>query len=216
MNPTIALFVHQPKCSIESGNGILKALQPYYNFKIFTKWRLDEDFFDDVDILAFPGGIGDSDSHEYLFRDNGERIRKFVDCGGKYLGICMGAYWADKYYFDLLTDIRADQYITRPNTDTRRPHAKAQKVLWKGQEEKMFFYDGCAFYGEGLATADIYALYPNGDPMAIIQGRLGLIGCHPESTASWYNEYYSWMKPHYHGGRHHELLLDFVNDLSKR
>jgi hypothetical protein len=216
MNPTVALFVHQPKCSIESGNGILKALQPYYNFKIFTKWRLDEDFFDDVDILAFPGGIGDSDSHEYLFRDNGERIRKFVDRGGKYLGICMGAYWADKHYFNLLTDVRADQYITRPNTDTRRPHAKAQPVLWKGQEERMFFYDGCAFHGAGLDNSDVYAVYPNGDPMAIIQGRLGLIGCHPESTASWYNEYYSWMKPHYHGGRHHELLLDFVNDLSKR
>ena len=212
----IALFVHQPKCSIESGNGILEALQPYHTFKIFTKWRLDADFFEDVDCIAFPGGIGDSESWHYLTQHHTDRIKQFVHNGGKYLGICMGAYWADKHYFDLLVDVQADQYITRPNADTRRPHAKAQKVLWKGQEEKMFFYDGCAFHGSGIDISDIYARYPNGDPMAIIQGRLGLIGCHPESTSSWYSEYYSWMKPHYHGGKHHELLLDFVNDLSKR
>jgi glutamine amidotransferase-like uncharacterized protein len=212
----IALFIHQPKCSIESGNGILQALQPYYKFKIFTKWPLDSDFFDDVDCIAMPGGIGDSDSYDQLFKENGNRVKQFVRRGGKYLGVCMGAYWADQNYFDLLDNVRAEQYITRPGTDTRRPHAKAQRVLWKGQEEKMFFYDGCAFTGSGLADSDIYSLYPNGDPMAIIQGPLGLIGCHPESTASWYSEYYSWMKPHYHNGRHHELLLDFVNDLMKR
>ncbi len=215
MKGRIALFLHQPKCSIESGNGILEALQPYYKFKIFTKWEVDKDFFDDVDMVAFPGGIGDSDSHTQLFKNNGDRIKQFVNRGGKYLGICMGAYWADKHYFNLLCDVRAEQYITRPGTDTRRPHAKAQKVLWKGEEEKMFFYDGCAFTGPGLDYSQIYSLYPNGDPMAIIQGRLGLIGCHPESQPSWYNDYYSWMKPHYHNGRHHELLLDFVSDLGK-
>ncbi len=215
MKGRIALFLHQPKCSIESGNGILEALQPYYKFKIFTKWEVDKDFFDDVDMVALPGGIGDSDSHTQLFKNNGDRIKQFVNRGGKYLGICMGAYWADKHYFNLLCDVRAEQYITRPGTDTRRPHAKAQKVLWKGKEEKMFFYDGCAFSGTGLVYSQIYSLYPNGDPMAIIQGRLGLIGCHPESQPSWYSDYYSWMKPHYHNGRHHELLLDFVSDLSK-
>jgi hypothetical protein len=126
----------------------------------------------------------------------------------------MGAYWADQHYFNLLKDIRADQYITRPNTDTRRPHAKAQRVTWKGQEERMFFYDGCAFFGEGLNTADIYALYPNGDPMAIIQGRIGVIGCHPEAEANWY-QLQSWMKKEWHGGQY-DLLLNFVDYLMKK
>jgi glutamine amidotransferase-like uncharacterized protein len=143
------------------------------------------------------------------------KIQKFVLGGGKYLGICMGAYWADEYYFDLLCDVRAEQYITRPGTDTRRPHAKNQKVIWQGQEEKMFFYDGCAFTGLGLSTSDIWAQYPNGDPMAIIQGRLGLIGCHPESEPHWY-ESYSWMKGKYHNGEHHKLLLEFVDELMRK
>jgi hypothetical protein len=79
----------------------------------------------------------------------------------------------------------------------------------------MFFYDGCAFYGSGLDHSEIYALYPNGDPMAIIQGRLGLIGCHPESEQHWY-ESYSWLKGKYHNGQHHQLLLDFVNTLMSK
>ena len=68
----IALFLHQPKCSIESGNGILQALQPYHSFKIFTRWHLDADFFDDVDMIAVPGGIGDADSFDHLLAHNGD------------------------------------------------------------------------------------------------------------------------------------------------
>jgi len=210
----IALFIHQPKCSVQSGNGIVRALSPNYRFKIFTRHDVEDDFFDDVDIVCVPGGVGDSDSYQYLMKELESRIRKFVLGGGKYLGICMGAYWADKYYFNLLCDVRAEQYITRPRTDTRRPHTKNQTVVWKGQEQQMFFYDGCAFTGTGLNFSDIWACYPNGDPMAIIQGRLGLIGCHPESEPHWYTNH-SWMKDKYHNGEHHKLLLDFVDELMK-
>jgi hypothetical protein len=124
----------------------------------------------------------------------------------------MGAYWAAKDYFDIVDDIEAVQYITRPGTDTRRPHAKALPVTWQGQQERMYFYDGCALVGDAGKFKTV-ATYANGDAMAVIQNNIGLIGCHPESQPSWYNEYHSWMKPHYHGGRHHELLLDFVSDL---
>lgn len=75
----------------------------------------------------------------------------------------------------------------------------------------MFFYDGCAF---GSGYYDTIAKYMNGDPMAIIQGRVGLIGCHPESEPHWY-ESYSWMKNKYHNGEQHQLLLDFVNRLMR-
>ena len=70
MSPTIALFLHQPKCSVQSGNGIIKSLSPYYRFKIFTKHELEDDFFDDVDMVVFPGGIGDSDSYDTILKNN--------------------------------------------------------------------------------------------------------------------------------------------------
>lgn len=212
-NRTVALFVHQPKCSVQSVNGIINALSPHYRFKIFTRHKVEDDFFDDVGVVAFPGGIGDSDSWDYLLKSNLDVVRSFVNTGGKYLGICMGAYWAGSDYFNLVDGVEIEQYIKRPKTDTRRPHAKNLDVEWLGVQRKMFFYDGCAFESSG-GYFDTIAKYTNGDPMAIIQNNIGLIGCHPESEPHWYQSY-SWMKKHWHEGRDHKLLLDFVNKLTE-
>ena len=211
MKPTIALFIHDPKCSVQSGNGIMKALGVHYNFKLFSKNTVEEGFFDGVDMIAVPGGFGDSDSYDKLLKNNEQEIRNYVHNGGKYLGICMGAYWAGRHYFDILEDVEPVQYIRRPGTDTRRPHAKAVDVMWQGQEDKMFFYDGCALVGNKRRFKTI-ATYANGDAMAIVQGQIGLIGCHPESEQFWYDSY-KYMKPHWHQGKHHKLLLEFVNQL---
>lgn len=208
---TIALFLHQPRCSVQSGNGIIQALSPHYRFKIFTRHRLEDEFFDDVDMLAFPGGVGDADSYDWMMRENAPRIRNFINRGGHYLGICMGAYWADRDYFNILHGVRAVQYIQRPHTDTRRPHAKACAITWRGNLERMYFYDGCALVGSGFDTV---ARYANGDAMAIMQNRIGLIGCHPESQQFWYDKRY--LKPHWHQGRHNQLLLQFVQELFER
>jgi hypothetical protein len=210
MKKTIALFIADPYCSVQSANGIIKSLGNNYNFKIFSKNILEDNFFDDVDIVAVPGGFGDANSFDRLFQHNIDRIRAFVKGGGGYLGICMGAYWAGSNYFDILDNVDAVQYITQPNTDTRRPHAKAISITWQGHPDRMFFYDGCALVGDGYHNT--IATYANGDAMSIIQGRIGLIGCHPESEKFWYDGY-SWMGPHWHNGAHHKLLLEFVNFL---
>lgn len=192
----------------------MNALNKHYNFKVFTKHELEDDFFNDVDAVCFPGGIGDADSFDYLLQSNSRVVRDFVQRGGKYLGVCMGAYWAGKGYFDLLKDVEPQQYIKRPNTDTRRPHAKNISVTWKGKQQKMFFYDGCALIGNEKKFETI-ARYSNGDPMAIIQDNVGLIGCHPESEPHWYKSY-SWMRGLWHDGKHHKQLLEFVDELMER
>ena len=130
MKPKIALFLHQPKCSVQSGNGLMQALSPHYNFKIFTRHELERDFFDNVDMVCIPGGIGDAASFNYLLGNNGNRIKEFIQQGGAYLGICMGAYWAGSHYLNILDSVNAVQYITRPGTDTHRPHAKNLNVVW--------------------------------------------------------------------------------------
>ena len=191
----------------------MNALDGHYNFKLFSKNEVEDNFFDDVDMIAVPGGFGDSSSFNTLFKNNVERVKQFVESGGKYLGICMGAYWAGSHYFDMLNNVDAVQYIRQPKTDTKRPHAKDLKINWNGINTTMFFYDGCALVGDG--EYDTIATYSNGDPMAIIQKNIGLIGCHPESQQFWYDSY-SWMKGKYHNGKHHTLLLEFVNDLIKR
>ena len=213
MKKTIALFIADPKCSVQSGNGIIKALGKHFNFKLFSKNEVEDGFFSDVDLVAVPGGFGDANSFNTLFKFNGINIQNYVNNGGRYLGICMGAYWASHLYLDLLTDIKAVQYLKRPKSDTKRPHAKNISINWKKESMNMFWYDGCALIGNGKKEA--VATYANGDAMAIIQNRIGLIGCHPESEQFWYDGY-SWMKDNYHNGAHHKILLEFVNELMER
>jgi putative intracellular protease/amidase len=212
MKPTIALFLYDPKCSVQSGNGIIKSLSEHYNFKIFSKNALEDNFFDGVDIVMVPGGFGDAETFKQLFKNNAIRVRNFVQQGGKYIGICMGAYWAGSYYLNMLDGVDAVQYLSRPGTDTRRPHAKNIAITWQGTPMNMFWYDGCALVGDPTKFTTV-ATYANGDPMAIVQGNIGLIGCHPESEQFWYDSY-SWMRGKYHNGEHHTLLLDFVNQLN--
>lgn len=211
MTGKVAVFLHHPKCSVQSANGIIKALSPKYTFKIFTKHELDDNFFKDVDVVAFPGGVGDSDTYDYLLKLNYDPIRNFIEKGGRYLGICMGAYWADADYFNLLYNIRVVQYISRPRSDIKRYYTTAAKVNWNGEKERMFFYDGCTFTGGKFQTI---ATYANKDPMAIIQNRIGLIGCHPESERNWYDKPY--LKRYWHKNKHHELLLNFVDTLMEK
>ena len=210
VKPTIALFIHDPRCSVQSGNGMMHALSNNYNFKLFSKNQVEDMFFDSVDMIAVPGGFGDADSYNTLFKHNAPAVQKFMQSGGRYLGICMGAYWAGQHYLNLLDSVDAVQYIRRPGTDTHRPHAKSVNVTWQGEPDQMFFYDGCALVGDATKFETV-ATYANGDAMAIVQNRIGLIGCHPEADKFWYDSY-SWMRRHWAGG-HHSVLLQFADQL---
>ena len=210
----LALFQHHPECSRQCCDGIIRALSYKYEIKIFgVNDDLDE-VLNDVDGIVFPGGIGDSDSYHDLFtRSKANKIANFISRGGRYVGICMGAYWAASRYFDLLDKVDAVQYIKRPTSEIRRSYGTVAYVDWLGTKQNMFFYDGCTFVGSG--KYETVAKYDNGEPMAIIQGNIGLIGCHPESESFWYDEPYKYLRLFYHDGDHHKLLLEFVDSLWK-
>jgi glutamine amidotransferase-like uncharacterized protein len=211
---TIAIFLHDPECSEDCVVAMVTSLSPNYNIRIFKEEDLDNDnFFNDLDVIAFPGGIGDSDSYPNFFtRTRANKIAKFISEGGCYLGICMGAYWAGSRYFDILDAVDAVQYIKRPNATVRRSFGTVADVEWNGSKEKMYFYDGCALIGDENKFQTI-ARYANGDPMAIIQGRIGIIGCHPEAPLYWYEKPWQYINKYWNHGRHHKLLLEFVNKL---
>jgi glutamine amidotransferase-like uncharacterized protein len=210
MNRTIAIFVHDPVCEVECALAMEAAFQEHFTVKLFGIEDLTEHFLSTVHILAFPGGIGDADEFDVIFTDEHiETVRDYVQDGGKYLGICMGAYWAGANYFDLLWEVEPVQYINRPGAEIVQEGPTTAEVLWGDQYEDMYFYDGCAFIGR-TKDCDVMATYQNGDAMAIYQGNLGLIGCHPESEQWWYDldELDYW-----HGGWHNELLCEFAINL---
>jgi glutamine amidotransferase-like uncharacterized protein len=210
---TIGLFVQHPKCSVQSCNGLIKALGPDYTYKVFTKHETEDNFFHNVDLVCFPGGVGDSDAFDTYFKHHGSLIHDYIKSGGRYLGICMGAYWADRNYLNILYGIESKQYIKRPGTCTRRSYSKPIECNWNGTDDRFFFYDGPAFIGNE-STCDVIARYKNGDPAAIIQGRIGLIGPHLEAEEYWYDKPY--LHRHWHQGKHHTLLKQFVDRLMEK
>jgi len=210
MNRTIAIFVHDPVCEVECALAMEAAFQEHFTVKLFGIEDLTDHFLSTVDILAFPGGIGDADEYDAIFTDEHiDIVRDYVQNGGKYLGICMGAYWAGANYFDLLWEVEPVQYINRPGAEITDEGPTTAEVLWGNEYEDMYFYDGCAFIG-WTQDCDVVATYQNGDAMAIYQGNLGLIGCHPESEQWWYD---LDELNHWHGGWHNDLLCDFAINL---
>jgi glutamine amidotransferase-like uncharacterized protein len=211
--PTIALFLNHPECSKDCVDGMTVALSPHYKIKTFGVNECNPKTFENADIVAFPGGIGDASSYDKFFRRRAQTaVAEYVDNGGRYLGICMGAYWAGSHYFDLLDGVEPVQYIKRPNSDIKRSYSTVAPVSWDGVDERIFFYDGCALIGDPNKF-DTVATYANGDAAAIIQGRIGLIGPHPESLKYWFEKPRQYLNPYWHEGKHHALLLDFVDRL---
>jgi glutamine amidotransferase-like uncharacterized protein len=208
MKPTIAVFIHDPQCETECALGMIEGLVRDFNIRTFGIDELNIEFLRTVDAVAFPGGMGDADDFYDIFtEDHIDAIHTFIGVyNGKYFGICMGAYWAGPDYFDVVVDLTIDQYIERPTGDIVYDGPTVAEVAWYGDDEIMYFYDGCAIIGDDM---DVIARYANDDAMAVIQGNIGIIGCHPEAQEWWYDEIgQNFYKPH-----HKELMADFVRQL---
>jgi glutamine amidotransferase-like uncharacterized protein len=212
MKPTIAVFIHDPQCETECAVGMIEGLVRDFNIRTFGIDELNIEFLRTVDAVAFPGGMGDADDFYDIFtEDHIDAIHTFIGVyNGKYLGICMGAYWASQHYFDVCPNLEIAQYIEQPNADIAYDGATVANVTWNGKPETMYFYDGCSIDGNDL---NVVATYANGNAMAVIEGNVGMIGCHPEAQQWWYddveNNYkYDFYKPH-----HKELMAEFVKEL---
>jgi glutamine amidotransferase-like uncharacterized protein len=213
MKSTIAVFIHNPQCETECALGMVEGLVNDFNIRTFGIDELNIDFLKTVDAVAFPGGMGNADDFYDIFtEDHIDAIHTFIGVyNGKYLGICMGAYWAGIDYFDVAVDLTIGQYIERPTSDIDYEGPTVANVIWNGSSETMYFYDGCAIIGDD--NMDIVAKYANGDAMAIIQGNIGIIGCHPEAQQWWYDGIEDNYKHNYYRYHHKELMADLVKEL---
>jgi len=210
VKPKLKIFINHPECSIECGAGMYHALSKDFKIDFFSKDDIKSKLFRNLDIIAFPGGIGDSDKFDKILKPKQEYIIEYIKNNGRYLGICMGAYWAGRHYFNILKDVEPVQYIKRPRANIKRSYGTTAKINWQGREERMYFYDGCSLLGNEKKFK-VIARYSNNDPMAIIQKNIGLIGCHPESMPGWYDKKY--MSDKWHNYNHHYLLLEFTKRL---
>ena len=210
--PKLAVFVNHPECSIQSAHGIIRALYEHFQIDCIGRHQLRDKILKKYDLMIVPGGLGDSDTWHNILEPFNDSVQSYINKDKKYLGICMGAYWAGSYYLNLLKGVEPVQYIKRKKAEVRRSYGTVVEVDWLGNKEHMYFYDGCSFMNRG-GKYDVIATYDNNDAAAIIQNNVGAIGPHLESDVYWYSKPY--MKSYWHEYRHHELLLNFVFALMK-
>ena len=212
MKPTIAIFIHDPQCETECALGMIQGLVKDFDIRTFGLNDLTLGFLSNYDAVCFPGGMGDADDFDEIFDDMHKwAVQVYIAEGGKYFGICMGAYWAGPHYFDLVDGLEVEQYIEQPGADIKTDGPTIADVTFPGnKEEVMYFYDGCAILGTDM---QVVAVYQNGDAMAAIKDGVGMFGCHPEALGWWYEE--GDMGADWYNPTHAQLMREFVHKLLK-
>lgn len=232
MKPLFLIYTDHPMCSIDCADATCEVLNqsglyeakmigpssyPYLEFNSKNVFK--------ASCLVFPGGMGDADQFDNNLTNYREVVYTYVINGGKYLGICQGAYFASKHYFNLLKDIVAEQHIKRPKASVRRSGPAVIPLYWKSGHNEIdqhptYFHDGAAFVPpagkEELGACTVLGSYKNGEAAALIQhlwkGSVGVIGPHPEAMRWWFysqpQAYEGWKNP-----LQHNLLLEFVDHL---
>ncbi|MGG6341912.1 BPL-N domain-containing protein [Stenotrophomonas indicatrix] len=118
-------------------------------------------------------------------------IRAYVDQGGHYLGLCMGAYLADANNLGLI-DEELDSAVGRPGFPVHSIDDAAVAVEWLGHQDQMFFQDGPYFPASPSAGFKALGHYENGDISAAAyrygSGKVVLTGPHPEAGRAWFEQ----------------------------
>jgi glutamine amidotransferase-like uncharacterized protein len=142
-------------------------------------------------LYAQPGGDGElKDAYQQL-KGYAYEIRNYVASGGRYLGICMGAYLAASTPGFQLLPGDTDQYIMSRKASVRTEADTLVTVHWRDQLRTVYFQDGPYFILDRHASqVTVLATYTNGKIAAMVapykKGKIGVSGPHLEATDAWY------------------------------
>ena len=146
-----------------------------------------------ADLYVQPGGGDDvAQAYDDLGPIAASAITDYVRGGGRYLGICMGAFLAGSDPgLSLLSPADTGGYIDLPDAAVRDDRDTLVPVTWDGQVVQAYFQDGSYIDGD-LDGIDVVATYTDGPPVAVVDtfgaGVVGVIGTHPEAPLTWYDE----------------------------
>lgn len=118
-------------------------------------------------------------------------IKNYVAAGGRYLGICQGAYLAGTDPgMGMLSPGNTGQYIATKGASTKSVADTVIPIKWGKRKIYMYFQDGAYVIPRRVAGEKILARYTNGKVAALTKpygaGRIGVVGPHPEAPVKWY------------------------------
>jgi glutamine amidotransferase-like uncharacterized protein len=144
-----------------------------------------------VKVYAQPGGGDDVKQAFTLLQADTPAIRNFIRAGGRYLGVCMGAYLAGNPGFNLLSRYGhagdTGEYVGK---DAKTPADTVLRIKWQGNWHPIYFQNG-PYFDVSPKRVTVLARYTTGQIAMMTapygQGKIGVSGPHPEATPSWYS-----------------------------
>lgn len=189
-----------------------------YNITYVYPGQLNQNYLSRFSLYVQPGGSDNiEDTLRVISQSEIHNLKDYIKNGGNYLGICAGAYLAGRYSEDR-HNVPAFGLVPLDTIEEEglSPKAKLLKLNWLGQKRYMYFQSGPSFGLIPFPGARVVARYAKtGNIAALIsnlgQGRVGLIGTHPEADEDWYKEDHLSLKY----GLNNDLLINFVKALNK-
>ena len=166
-----------------------------------------------------PGGEDISKLKDGWTPSDLQAIRDYLWNGGRYLGVCLGGYWAGQAGtwpgtipgFEALGVIPARVLELDPD-GTR---GKVVAIHWEGQPRTAYFQDAPSFdITDPSRVLKVYATYDdNGYAAAFLSrygvGKVAVSGVHLEATQAWYDEYHLKAPK----GLNRDLMNEVLDDL---
>ena len=195
----VALVYRGPaSCCSEAVFNLLKKSPYNFNVKYIgpnETLKLTASSFVGATLYAQPGGNGTVD--EGIAALGGDSalnlIKNFVNGGGKYVGFCMGAYFAGSNPgMGLLAPGDTDGYLGSPGASVKTDADSTVPVVWRSTHKIHFFQDGAYIIPSKVSGERILAYYDNGLVDALSKpygkGSVGVVGTHPEADRTWYTD----------------------------
>lgn len=168
-----------------------------YHFRIRyigpkEKWKLTSSSLKKAALYVQPGGDTSVAKANNLLGASAQRIIKdYVRGGGRYLGICQGAYLTGTDPgMGMLSPGNTGQYIETQGASTKSTADTVIPIKWGNRKISMYFQDGPYMIPSGVPGEKILARYTNGKVAAMSApygaGRIGVVGPHPEAPRRWY------------------------------
>ena len=167
-------------------------------------------------LIAVPGGEEERDVMRSLKSGEAQNIQHFIFNGGKFLGVCLGAYLTPQWLPDSPEERGLHLFHGKVINHSPTKEARIDPILWKGKSRWMYFQDGPEFKLPKIPHSDIWARYKDGSIAALQapygRGRVGLIGPHPEAEQGWLDD------DHLNDpdGPDHDLLVDFLDGMVQK
>lgn len=148
--------------------------------------------FSNAAVYIQAGGDDSLDIKAALSAEEISALKNYVKTGGRYWGLCAGAYFAGETIDDQ-GKVKGLNIIPGDAEPYTRSHkARVELVTWQGQKRQMYLQDAPHFRLQADAKVIPIAYYKNGSIAAFItdygKGKVALCGPHPEADYAWFDK----------------------------